>query len=119
MAALHHLSPEQVVQKNVESYNQRDIRGFMECFSPDISLYTFPDPDPTLEGLEAIQKFYKQLFEASPKLHSTILKRIVFNNKVIDHESIIGRRGSDVPLEIVVIYEVTEGKIFRLTAIRN
>ena len=27
--------------------------------------------------------------------------------------------GSDVPLEIVVIYEVNEGKIFRLTAIRN
>ena len=119
MNLLHPLSAEQVVQKNVEGYNRRDIRGFMECFSPDISLYTFPDPDPTLEGLEAIQKFYKQLFEASPKLHSTILKRIVFNNKVIDHESIIGRQGSDVPLEIVVIYEVNEGKIFRLTAIRN
>ena len=119
MNLLHPLSAEQVVQKNVEGYNRRDIRGFMECFSPDISLYTFPDPEPTLEGLEAIQKFYKQLFEASPKLHSTILKRIVFNNKVIDHESIIGRQGSDVPLEIVVIYEVNEGKIFRLTAIRN
>jgi hypothetical protein len=119
MASLDRLLPEQVVQKNLECYNNRDIAGFMECFSADISLYTFPDPEPTLEGLEAIQKFYKQLFEASPKLHSTILKRILFNNKVIDHESIIGRQGSDVPLEIVVIYEVTEGKIFRLTAIRN
>jgi len=119
MSLLHPLSAEQVVQKNVEGYNRRDIRGFIECFSPDISLYTFPDPEPTLEGLEAIQKFYRQLFEASPKLHSTILKRIVINNKVIDHESIIGRQGSDVPLEIVVIYEVNEGKIFRLTAIRN
>jgi hypothetical protein len=119
MNLLHPLSPEQVVQKNVEGYNRRDIRGFMECFSPDIALYTFPDPEPTLEGLGAIQKFYKQLFEASPKLHSTILQRIVFNNKIIDHESIIGRQGSDVPLEIVVIYEVNEGKIFRLTAIRN
>jgi hypothetical protein len=59
------------------------------------------------------------LFDASPKLHSTILKRIVFNNKVIDHERIVGRQGSDAPLEIVVIYEVNEGKIFRLTAIRN
>ena len=116
---LHSLSPEQVVQKNLESYNRRDIRGFMECFSSDIALYTFPDPEPTLQGLEAIQKFYKQLFEASPKLHSTILRRIVFNNKVIDYESIVGRQGSDVPLEIVVIYEVNDGKIFRLTAIRN
>jgi hypothetical protein len=119
MNLLHPLSPEQAVQKNVEAYNRRDIRGFMECFSADIALYTFPDTEPTLEGLEAIQKFYKQLFEASPNLHSTILKRIVFNNKVIDQESIIGRQGSNIPLEIVVIYEVSEGKIFRLTAIRN
>ena len=32
---------------------------------------------------------------------------------------IIGRQGSDIALEIVVIYEVNEGKIFRLTAIRK
>ena len=91
----------------------------METFSPDIALYTFPDPEPTIEGLDAIQNFYSQLFEASPMLRSTILKRIVFNNKIIDHESIVGRQRSDTALEIVVIYEVNEGKIFRLTAIRN
>ena len=119
MTSLYPLLPEQVVQKNLECYNNRDIKGIMGCFSPDIALYSFSDPEPTLAGREAIQEFYKQLFEASPKLHSTILKRIVFNNKVIDYESIIGRQGSDVPFEIVVIYEVKEGKIFRLTAIRN
>lgn len=119
MNLLHPLSPEQVVQKSVEGYNRRDIRAFMECFSQDIALHTFPDPEPTLEGLEAIQNFYKQLFEASPKLNATILNRIIFNNKVIDHERIIGRQGSDVPLEIVVMYEVNEGKIIRLTALRN
>ena len=119
MAPLHQLTPEQVVQKNLESYNSRDIRRFIETFSTDITLYTFPDPEPTLEGLEAIKNFYSRLFEASPKLHSTILKRIVFQNKIIDHESIVGRQGSDIALEIVVIYEVNEGKICRLTAIRN
>ena len=119
MAFLDPLLPEQVVQRNLECYNNRDIKGFMESFSPDITLYTFPDPEPTLEGLEAIQNFYSRLFEASPKLHSTILNRIVFDNKIIDHERIVGRLGSDAALEIVVVYEVTEGKIFRLTAIRK
>ena len=57
MASLDPLLPEQVVQKNLECYNNRDIKGFMECFSPDIALYTFPDPDPTLEGLEACRSF--------------------------------------------------------------
>jgi hypothetical protein len=119
MITLHTLTPEQVVQKNLESYNSRDIARFMETFSPDIALYSFSDSQPTLNGLEAIEDFYRKLFDASPNLHSTILKRIVFNNKVIDHEAIVGRLGSDKPLEIVVIYEVNEGKIFRLTAIRN
>ena len=91
----------------------------METFSHEITLYTFPDPEPTLQGLEAIQNFYKRLFDASPKLHSTILNRIVFNNKIIDHESIVGRQGSDNALEIIVIYEVNEGQIYRITAIRN
>ena len=120
MSLLHPLSPEQVVQRNLESYNSRDIRRFMETFSPDITLYTFPDPEPTLEGLEAIQNFYTRLFEASPNLHSTILNRIVFDNKIIDHERIVGRVWVPIAaLEIVVVYEVAEGKIFRLTAIRN
>ena len=119
MASLDSLLPEQVVQRNLECYNNRDIKGFMESFSPDITLHTFPDPEPTLEGLEAIQNFYSRLFEASPKLHSTILNRIVFDNKIIDHERIVGRMGADAALEIVVVYEVTQGKIFRLTAIRK
>ena len=119
MAPLNLLLPEQVVQRNLECYNNRDLKGFMESFSTDITLYTFPDPEPTLEGLEAIQNFYSRLFEASPKLHATILNRIVFNNKIIDHERIVGRMGSDAALEIVVVYEVVQGKIFRLTAIRK
>ena len=119
MASIDPLLPQQVVQMNLECYNKRDIKGFMKCFSPDITLYTFPDPEPTLQGLEAIQNFYGRLFDASPNLHATILNRIVFDNKIIDHERIVGRLGSDASLEIVVVYEVNEGKIFRLTAIRK
>jgi hypothetical protein len=119
MASIDPVLPEQVVQKNLECYNNRDISRFMECFSPDITLFTFPDPEPTLQGIEAIKNFYSRLFEESPKLHSTILNRITFGNKIIDHERIVGRLGADEPLEIVVVYEVNQGKIFRLTAIRN
>jgi len=110
---------EDIIQKNLECYNNRDLSGFMATFRDDIALYTFPDPEPAIEGIDAIRKFYKGLFDASPKLHATILKRITFDNKVIDHESIVGRMGVEAPLEIVVIYEVEDGKICRLTAIRK
>jgi hypothetical protein len=59
------------------------------------------------------------IIDESTTLHSTILNHIVFDNKIIDHESIVGRKGSKDPLEIVVIYEVKGNKIFKLTAIKK
>ncbi len=113
------LSPEQIVQKNLTAYNKRDIKGFMASFSNDIALYNYGDTKPSIVGIEAIGGFYKKVFDASPKLHSTILKRIVFDNKVIDHEQIVGRVGSEKPVEIVLIYEINNQKIVRMTAIRK
>jgi hypothetical protein len=46
----------------------------------------------------------KGLFEASPNLHFTILKRIVFYNKVINHERIVDRKGFKDDFDLVIIY---------------
>ncbi len=113
------LSIEQVVQSNLEAYNNRDLEQFMSWFSEDVELYSFSEMKLVASGKPAIEKLYKELFEASPELHSTILKRIVFDKKVIDHESIVGRKGSKDILEIVMIYEVKDGKIFKMTSIRK
>ena len=113
------LSIEQVVQCNLEAYNNRDLEKFISWFSEDVELYSFSEMKLVASGKPAIEKLYKELFEASPDLHSTILKRIVFDNKVIDHESIVGRKGSKDVLEIVMIYEVKDGKIFKMTSIRK
>jgi hypothetical protein len=82
-------------------------------------LYTFPEAKPGTVGLDAVRKLYKELFDLSPNLHSTILKRITFDNKVIDHESIVGRRNSPGTFEIVLIYEIKDEKIYKVTAIRK
>lgn len=112
-------SPEQVVQQNLDYYNNRDIEGFMRCFSEDITIYSFDDHKITASGLEEVRKLYTTLFDASPTLHSTIVKRIVFDNKVIDHESIVGRKGSQDILELVLIYEVKNDKIYKVTVMRK
>jgi hypothetical protein len=113
------LTPEQVVQGIVEYYNSRDIDAFMALFSDDIKFYNFSENQPFIDGIKQCRQFYKDLFDASPNLHSTILKRISFDNKVIDHESIVGRRGTDEALEIVAIYEVKGHEIFRVTVVRK
>lgn len=91
-------------KKNVDYYNSRDIDNSMCCF---------------IDGIDQCRKFYHALFDESPRLHSNILSRIVFDNKVIDHESLVGRKGLNEPLEIVVIYEVKDSKNFKLTAIKK
>ncbi len=111
-------TPEQIVQENVDFYNARDIDGFMTSFSDDIASYSFSNPNPSLVGLEKIREFYDELFQLSPQLHSTIIKRITFDNKVIDHESIVGRKGSKEIIELVLIYEVRDGKICKITVIK-
>jgi hypothetical protein len=112
-------SPEQVVQMNLDCYNNRDIEGFMSYFSDSIAIHNFADHKMTANGKAEVRKLYTELFELSPNLHSTILKRIVFDNKVIDHESIVGRRGAKDVLELVLIYEVANDKIHTITVIRK
>ena len=112
-------TPEEIVQENLDFYNQRNLEGFMSSFTDSIALYTFGKAEPVAQGKEAIRNLYKGLFDASPKLHSTILHRSIIGNKVIDHESIVGRKGNDVPIELVMIYEVSVDEIVRMTVIRE
>lgn len=111
--------PEKVVQANLDAYNNRDIEGFMSYFSEDILVKNFDTGATSAQGRQAVREIYTRLFEASPNLHSKILKRTVFDNKVIDHEYITGRNGSPEPLELVLVYEVRDGKIFRISVMRK
>lgn len=109
---------EKVVQRNLNAYNAREIKAFMAEFTDDIKLINFSDQKIITEGKSAIEKLYSELFEQSPSLHSTILKRMVLENKVIDHESITGRKGNAEAIELIMIYEVKDDKIYKMTVIR-
>lgn len=111
-------SPEAIVQANLDAYNAHDIQAFMSYFSDDVAMYNFEDGKQTAKGIENVRAIYAPYFKASPTLHSKILKRTVFDNKVIDHEYITGARGG-APFEIVLIYEVKEQKIIKMTVIRK
>ncbi len=117
--AAQQMTPEQVVQKQLETYNNRDLKGFMSVIDPQVVFYNFSDGQKTIEGANACEEFYAALFEASPDLHSTILTRTIFGNKVIDHESITGRNGNSDVLELVLIYEVHSEKITKVTVLRK
>lgn len=104
------MSPEAIVQKQVNAYNTRDIDQFAACHHPEVELFNFAETVPFTVGTTKLYAVYQDIFERSPNLNTEILHRIVLGNRVIDHERITGRKGVDL-LEMIAIYEIEDGLI--------
>ena len=112
------MNPEKIVQQQVEAYNARDIDTFVACHHPEAELFNFSETVPFTIGLEKIKGIYQDVFENSPNLNTQILNRIVFDNKVIDHEIVTGRKEIE-HIELIAIYEIKEGLIGKAHFIRE
>ena len=104
-------SPEVVVQEQLDAYNRKDLEAFMDTYSDDIKLYTFPDK-LSVASREQMWKDYKGYFDRTPDLHAKLVKRMVLGNKVIDQEELTANGRT---FQAVAIYEVRNGKIYRVT----
>jgi len=112
------MTPEAIVQKQLDAYNNRDIQNFVACHAENVTLYSFSQSTPYVKGRNQLSVMYSAIFEESPELHSKLLNRIVLDNTVIDYEEIIGRKGVDL-LELVAIYEIKDGLIAKAHFIRK
>ena len=112
------MNPEEIVQKQLEAYNNRSLSEFLKCYTQDVQIYNFKEELPYINGLESLAEVYQKAFKESPNLNATIANRIVYKNKVIDREQVTGRNGVDF-IEVVVIYEVENNQISKVHFIRN
>jgi hypothetical protein len=103
-------SPEVVVQAQLEAYNRRDLDGFLGFYSDDAVFVNYPD-QVTQTGKAQMRSRYASRF-AIPDIRATIVKRIVFDRFVIDHERITSGAKA---MEAIATYEVKDGKIVRVT----
>ena len=109
---------EKIVQKQLDSYNARDLQPYLDCFAEKVQVFSFPSGEMSYSGKAKLREIYADIFENSPNLHCELLNRIVFDNKVIDHEKVTGRKGVEVT-EIVAIYEVENGLIAKANFMRK
>ena len=107
------LTAEDVVDLQLEAYNARDLDKFVATYSEDIEIYNSKG-ELTMKGHEQLRKRYDTLFKNTPNLHCRIVNRIKINNKVIDNENVTM---NERLVEAVAIYEVTDGKIKKVTFI--
>ncbi len=108
-------TPEEVVQRQLNAYNARDIDAFLATYSDSVEVCNFPN-QLSMKGKEEMRVTYTGLFERAPNLHAEIKNRIVIGNKVIDEECV---RAGERFFSAVAIYEVADGKIIRVTFVRG
>ncbi|RZJ66007.1 MAG: amidohydrolase [Flavobacterium sp.] len=100
-------TPEELVQRQLNAYNFRNIEGFLETYSDDVELYDYPDK-LIGKGKDGMRKTYAKMFAEIPDLHCEILGRIVQGNTIIDKERV--NFGTQT-VEAVAMYIVENGKI--------
>ena len=107
------MTPEEVVDKQLEGYNRCDVDAFAAMYADDVKVVD-ADGKPRCDGIAQLREVYGALFKANPHQMVVILKRITAGEFVIDDEDIIGRadkqrRGA------VVIYRVRNDRIRHVT----
>jgi hypothetical protein len=104
------ISPEAVVQRQLDAYNARDIDALIAIYAADAQMFEHP-AKLLAKGSTALRERFLVRFK-EPNLHAQLLKRVVMGNMVIDHERVT-RTFPDGPgaAELVMIYQVENDRI--------
>lgn len=106
---------EEVVQRQLNAYNARDLEAFLATYGEDIEGFEHPS-NPMFKGLAAMRESYGRMFRETPALHCRIVGRLVLGERVIDHERVTGF--GDRVVEAAAIYEVRGGLIRKVWFVR-
>ena len=110
-------APAQIVQRQLEAYNRRDLESFLSFYADDAKIIGYPD-QVLAQGKDAMRELYRKVFEPAPQLNASIQNRIAQDRFVIDQERITGLADGQT-LDAVAIYEVKDGRIVRVTLLRR
>ena len=106
------MNPELPVQGQLDAYNARDLARFVACYADDVQLFRPPVAEAVMVGKAALAAHYAANRFNLPQLHAELVNRMVFGNKVVDHERISGVR--DHPYEAAVVFEVKDALISKV-----
>ena len=103
------MTPEEVIQRQLEAYNARDLQRFLAEYSDEFEVFRPPAVEPAISGKLALAEYYATQRFNLVGLNAQIVNRIVLGNKVFDHERITGVL--EQPFEVAAVYEVVDGLI--------
>lgn len=114
MPPLSDLTPQSVVQRQLDAYNAKNLDALLATYAPDAEQYALHGA-LLAKGHDAMRTRFAERFR-EPDLHARLLSRTLIGDVVADHE-IIMRTFPEGPgtLEMLCLYEVKDGLIRRAT----
>lgn len=108
----NNIKPEEVVQKQLDYYNNHNLEGFCFTYSDEIEVINLIDNTIIFKGKKALEDRYRERF-TNPDLFAELTNRMVIGNKVIDYEEVSGIKEGEI-VKAVAIYEIQENLIRRV-----
>ncbi len=110
------LTPEQVVQEQLDAFNARDLDSLLTIYAEDAEMFEHPSKLLASGAAQLRERFSARFSE--PDLHALLRRRMVMGNIVVDHEEVTRNfpEGKGT-LELIMIYEVQRGKIAKAWSI--
>ena len=96
-----------LINRQVSTFNNRDLLGFVSCYSENVLVERFPN-EIMYRGRQKMTENYDRFYQNTKEAKVEVVNRIQIGNTVIDEEITLvdGRKGHQV-----AIYEVKNGLI--------
>lgn len=107
-------SPYEIVQKQVESFNARDLDAFVNCYTNTVLVTNYPS-DTISVGRQQMKEGYKKFYERMPNVEVKVSNRITIGATVIDQEVVTINDKQNLQ---VAVYEV-DGLITSMRFIKD
>jgi uncharacterized protein (TIGR02246 family) len=100
-----------VIDRQIDAYNARDIDGFLAAYAPD-AVIEDGRGNVLMRGVDEIRAEYEPFFRDFPSLHGRVLRRMAAGAWTVDEELITGWQPE--PVAALVAYHVAADRIDRV-----
>jgi hypothetical protein len=104
----------ELVQRQLEAYNARDVLKFSECYHDSVIGIKLPDENTLFNGKAELHSIYKKIFDSTPNLNCQLLGRHIMEKSVIDIELVTGLPNYPDGLRATAVYFFADEKISRI-----
>ncbi|MCC6573035.1 MAG: nuclear transport factor 2 family protein [Planctomycetes bacterium] len=111
------MTPEELIQKQLDAYNTCDIDGFCATCAKDI-LVRDGDGKVICKGVKEVRERYGPLFKDNPHQMAIIEQRLSGGIYVVDEEVVTGR-ADGVQRRALILYKVVNDLCTEMTIVKK